>query len=121
MNTNRQHAVTVLGLGLMGEALARAFLRAGHPTTVWNRSPGKADRLVAEGARLAGSAAEAVAASPLVVVCLTGYDAVHDLFGPLEKILDGRVLVNPTRFLLALGDLIIGWLLLRQSEVALAR
>ncbi|MFI6391032.1 NAD(P)-dependent oxidoreductase [Nonomuraea sp. NPDC050547] len=96
MNSNRQYAVTVLGLGLMGEALARAFVRAGHPTTVWNRSPGKADRLVAEGARLAGSAAEAVAASPLVVVCLTGYDAVHDLLGPLEKILDGRVLVNLT-------------------------
>lgn len=47
--------VTVVGLGLMGRSLGRAFLRAGHPTTVWNRTPAKADALVAEGARLASS------------------------------------------------------------------
>jgi hypothetical protein len=29
--------------------------------------------------------------------------------------------LNSTRFLLALGDLVIGWLLLRQAEVALAK
>ncbi|MFC7468445.1 NAD(P)-binding domain-containing protein [Actinomadura keratinilytica] len=56
-------AVTVLGLGRMGGALAAAFLAAGHPTTVWNRSPGKADALVVRGARRAGSVAEAVAAA----------------------------------------------------------
>ena len=32
-----------------------------------------------------------------------------------------RVGLNTTRLLLALGDLVIGWLLLRQAEVALAR
>lgn len=32
-----------------------------------------------------------------------------------------KVGLNTTRFLLALGDLVIGWLLLRQAEVALAR
>jgi alkylation response protein AidB-like acyl-CoA dehydrogenase len=32
-----------------------------------------------------------------------------------------KVGLNSTRFLLALGDLVIGWLLLRQAEVALAR
>ena len=31
--------ITVLGLGLMGAALARAMQRAGHDLTVWNRSP----------------------------------------------------------------------------------
>ena len=30
-----------------------------------------------------------------------------------------KVGLNTTRFLLALGDLVIGWLLLRQAEVAL--
>jgi 3-hydroxyisobutyrate dehydrogenase-like beta-hydroxyacid dehydrogenase len=45
--------VTVIGLGLMGRALATAFLRAGHPTTVWNRTPAKAEQLVAQGAKLA--------------------------------------------------------------------
>ncbi|NUP03154.1 MAG: acyl-CoA dehydrogenase [Nonomuraea sp.] len=32
-----------------------------------------------------------------------------------------KVGLNSTRFLLSLGDLVIGWLLLRQAEVALAR
>ncbi|MDI2130679.1 NAD(P)-dependent oxidoreductase [Yinghuangia seranimata] len=90
-------AVTVVGLGVMGHALAEAFLRAGHPVTVWNRTPDKADRLVEGGARRAGSVAEAVAASPLVVVCVSDYHAAHDLFDPLDaEILAGRVLVNLT-------------------------
>jgi 3-hydroxyisobutyrate dehydrogenase-like beta-hydroxyacid dehydrogenase len=88
--------VAVIGLGLMGQALAGAFLRAGHPTTVWNRTPAKAERLLTEGAKLADSPADAVMASPLVVVCLTDYDAVHELLDPLGEVLDGRVLVNLT-------------------------
>jgi 3-hydroxyisobutyrate dehydrogenase-like beta-hydroxyacid dehydrogenase len=85
--------VTVLGLGLMGSALAGAFLRAGHPTTVWNRTAAKADDLVARGAELAESPAAAIASAPLVVVCVSDYDAVADvLVGPL----DGRVVVNLT-------------------------
>jgi 3-hydroxyisobutyrate dehydrogenase-like beta-hydroxyacid dehydrogenase len=45
--------VTVIGLGPMGRAMAGALMRAGHPVTVWNRTPRRADELVAEGARLA--------------------------------------------------------------------
>jgi 3-hydroxyisobutyrate dehydrogenase-like beta-hydroxyacid dehydrogenase len=89
-------AVTVLGLGLMGQALAGAFLAGGHATTVWNRTPSKADDLVARGATLADSAADAVAASPLVVVCVTDYRAAHELLEPLGATLQGRVLVNLT-------------------------
>lgn len=85
--------VTVLGLGLMGGALAGAFLRAGHPTTVWNRTRAKADDLVARGATLAESPAAAIAAAPLVVVCVSDYDAVADV---LDGPLDGRVVVNLT-------------------------
>ena len=88
--------VTVIGLGLMGEALAGAFLRAGHPTTVWNRTTVKAEQLVAQGAALADSVGAAVAASPLVVVCVSDYDAVHHLLDPLPEGLAGRVLVNLT-------------------------
>jgi 3-hydroxyisobutyrate dehydrogenase-like beta-hydroxyacid dehydrogenase len=82
----------------MGQALAGAFLRDGHPTTVWNRTAAKAGQLVAQGAKLAATAGEAVAASPLVVVCVSDYDAVRELLDldPLGKALDGRVLVNLT-------------------------
>lgn len=96
-NSNAAQApVTVIGLGLMGQALAAAFLEQGHPTTVWNRSPGRAEQLAAEGAVLADSVSSAVAASPLVIVCVTDYDVVRELLDPLDDVLADRVLVNLT-------------------------
>ncbi|MGA4839523.1 NAD(P)-dependent oxidoreductase [Streptomyces sp. G45] len=89
-------SVTVIGLGAMGQALAGAFLNAGHPTTVWNRSAGKGDDLVARGAVRAASAAEAVRASDLVVVCVVDYDASRAILEPLAADLAGRTLVNLT-------------------------
>ncbi|MGM1062663.1 NAD(P)-dependent oxidoreductase, partial [Saccharothrix sp. Mg75] len=91
-----QAPVTVVGLGLMGQALAAAFLKNGHPTTVWNRSANKAEELVSNGAVLAPSLKDAVEASPLVVICVSDYDAVHQLLDPLEDSLEGRTLVNMT-------------------------
>jgi 3-hydroxyisobutyrate dehydrogenase-like beta-hydroxyacid dehydrogenase len=88
--------VTVIGLGLMGRALAEAFLANGHPTTVWNRSAAKAAALVTHGATLATSARDAVAASPLVIVCVTDDRAVRDVLDPLGDVLTGRVVVNFT-------------------------
>lgn len=88
--------VTVIGLGLMGQALAAAFLEDGHPTTVWNRTAAKADQLVARGASPAATTAEAIEASPLVVVCISDYDAVHELLDPLGDVLADRVLLNLT-------------------------
>ena len=49
-------AVAVLGLGPMGRALAAASLAAGHPTVIWNRTPEKAESLVAHGAVFAPTA-----------------------------------------------------------------
>jgi 3-hydroxyisobutyrate dehydrogenase-like beta-hydroxyacid dehydrogenase len=51
--------VGFIGLGLMGSGIARNLLAAGHDLLVWNRSPGKADELVAEGATVAPSIAAA--------------------------------------------------------------
>lgn len=48
-----------VGLGQMGHAIAGNVLAAGHALTVWNRSPDKADDLVAKGAARAASPAEA--------------------------------------------------------------
>lgn len=88
--------MTVIGLGLMGQALAEAFLAAGHPTTVWNRTASKVDRLVAKGARRAPSEGHALRASPLTIVCVTDYRAVRSILGAGERALDGATLVNVT-------------------------
>jgi 3-hydroxyisobutyrate dehydrogenase-like beta-hydroxyacid dehydrogenase len=86
--------VTVIGLGSMGQAVAGAFLRAGHPTTVWNRTPEKAAPLVAAGAVHASTVAAAVAASPLSITCLTGYDDTREALRPATAALAGRALVT---------------------------
>ncbi|MEU8619724.1 NAD(P)-dependent oxidoreductase [Streptomyces sp. NPDC048623] len=62
--------IAFLGLGTMGLPMARRLLDAGHPLTVWNRTPGKADPLVADGAVRAAGPAEAVADADVVVTML---------------------------------------------------
>lgn len=91
-----RRAVTVLGLGSMGTALATALLDRGHPTTVWNRSADRARPLADRGARVAASAAEAVAASPLVIICVLDDAAVHAVLDPIAGSLAGKALVNLT-------------------------
>ncbi|MFI6084341.1 NAD(P)-dependent oxidoreductase [Streptomyces sp. NPDC051217] len=96
MTGENRAPVTVIGLGMMGVALAGAFLNAGHPTTVWNRTPGKGDALVEKGAVRAGSVADAVAASDLVVVCVVDYESMHAILDPVGDALAGKVIVNLT-------------------------
>ncbi|MGH8934082.1 MAG: NAD(P)-dependent oxidoreductase [Egibacteraceae bacterium] len=93
---NDRSRVTVIGLGRMGSALAEAFLKEGYATTVWNRSAGKADDLVARGAVLAATVAEAVSASDLVVVCVLDHHVAHGILDPVGDVLQGRALVNLT-------------------------
>ncbi|MFC7980318.1 NAD(P)-dependent oxidoreductase [Streptomyces sp. NPDC057336] len=95
-HTDQPSAVTVLGLGPMGRALAAAFLAAGLRTTVWNRTPGRDADLVAQGAIPAASAEEAVAAAPLTVVCVVNYDASDAVLrqSAVTAALKGRTVVN---------------------------
>src|ERR1700741_2349138 len=88
--------VPASGWGSMGAAIAGALRRAGHPTTVWNRSPEKADPLVAAGAVRAASVEDAVAANPIVIACLLDDTALHDVLDPVAGHLSGRTLVNLT-------------------------
>lgn len=91
MNEERT-PLSVLGTGRLGAALAEAFLAAGHPTTVWNRTPEKTAPLAAKGATVAGSVAEAVAASPLVLTVVLDHAAARNLLDSVD--LRGRTLLN---------------------------
>lgn len=88
--------VTVIGLGAMGSAIASAFLYAGHPITVWNRSKDKAERFGNSGVHVADDPAQAVSASPVTVVCINDYAALWSLMEThqLGKLLGGRTLVQ---------------------------
>ncbi|MFI0446813.1 NAD(P)-dependent oxidoreductase [Actinomadura sp. 6N118] len=95
---SEQSAVTVIGLGPMGRALAGAFVDSGLRTTVWNRTPGRGDELVERGAIRTRSAEEAVAASDLTVVCVVDYDAADSVLRreAVTDALKGRTVVNLT-------------------------
>jgi 3-hydroxyisobutyrate dehydrogenase-like beta-hydroxyacid dehydrogenase len=86
----------VIGLGDMGTALASAFLTRGHPVTVWNRTPKRAEALVARGAYLAATLHEAVEAAPLVVACVLDYPVLRSLLTPVVSSFAGRTLANLT-------------------------
>jgi 3-hydroxyisobutyrate dehydrogenase-like beta-hydroxyacid dehydrogenase len=93
----------------MGQALAAALVEAGHPTTVWNRSAGKADALADRGAVVASTIGEAVSASPLVVACLLDHDSVREVLGPVASELTGRTLVNLTTTSPSQARELAGW------------
>jgi 3-hydroxyisobutyrate dehydrogenase-like beta-hydroxyacid dehydrogenase len=90
--------ICILGMGQMGQAFAARALETGHQVTVWNRSGGRADDLVARGAREAESAKAAVAGADAVLVVLADDAAVVDVCmgpdGALGALEPGAVLAN---------------------------
>ncbi|WP_328475016.1 NAD(P)-binding domain-containing protein [Actinoplanes sp. NBC_00393] len=95
MTTNAT-SVTLLGLGAMGSALAAALLKAGHSVTVWNRTPGKADRLAGPGVTVAATPDDAVRANNVIIVCLLDHASVHEVLDPPAGELAGRTVINLT-------------------------
>ncbi len=88
--------VGVLGLGAMGSALARAQLKAGHQTKVWNRTPRKMDILVSEGAQAEDTGAQVALTSDVILVCVDTCASAEASLGPalVPGALDGRVIVQ---------------------------
>jgi len=75
-NTGASERVAVLGTGIMGSAMARNLIRAGLPTTVWDRSAGATAALADAGAQVASTPAAAVAGASTVITMLPDADAV---------------------------------------------
>lgn len=67
------------GLGLMGTAMVKRLLAAGHQVNVWNRSPAKAEALVALGARACSTPQEAATDVDGVLLCLLDANAVQEV------------------------------------------
>jgi 3-hydroxyisobutyrate dehydrogenase len=89
--------VTLLGTGIMGAAMTRNLVRAGHEVTVWNRSRSRAEPLADDGARVAGSAVEAVEGAEAVLTILSDGAAVEAVIaaeGVLGALSEGCVWVQ---------------------------
>ena len=90
--------VAVIGTGTMGNAMVGHLVRRGYAVAVWNRTPERAANAVVAGARLAATPADAVRDAAVVLVVLSGDDAVIDVLrradGVLPACRPGTVVVD---------------------------
>ena len=80
-----------IGLGLMGRPMAMNLLKAGHSLTVWNRTPSRAQELVAAGATPAKSAREAAAASDILFTIVSDPPALEEVLWGQQGNNDGAM------------------------------
>ena len=90
--------VGFVGLGLMGRPMAHNLVQAGYDLVVYNRSRGKVEELVAEGAEAAESPREAAKNSDIVFTMLPGPPEVREVVagqnGLLQGTREGSLLVD---------------------------
>lgn len=98
MKVQQNNKITVIGLGAMGLEIARIFMRNSLQVTLWNRTAAKADKLVEEGAVFTSDIAEAIAASPVIVICVYNYKAVNEILSipGASGALSGKIVIQLT-------------------------
>jgi 3-hydroxyisobutyrate dehydrogenase len=70
--------IAVLGLGLMGAAIAQRLRQEGLDVIGWNRAREKCEALAAQGMQVADSAAEAIARSEMTALVLSDAAAIRE-------------------------------------------
>ncbi len=99
--------VGLIGLGSMGVGMAANLLKAGHDISVFNRTPAKAEPLVAQGAKLAADIA-AACRGDAVITMLSDDDALRQIaFGPggvVESLREGAVHISSSTISVALAE-----------------
>src|SRR5258707_14519334 len=68
--------IGIVGLGIMGSAIARNLIAAGHSISGFDTDPGKMARLRSDGVIGCGSAAEAARGADLAVTSLPTVEAL---------------------------------------------
>jgi 3-hydroxyisobutyrate dehydrogenase-like beta-hydroxyacid dehydrogenase len=95
-----------LGLGKMGRAIAGRLVKTGEELTVWNRTAAHTEALGREGAKVAKSAAEAVADADVVFTMLIDDAALEEILyqgGVLENLDKGAMHVSLSTLSVALS------------------
>ena len=95
-----KHSIAFIGTGVMGRSMAGHLLAAGHPVHVYNRTPAKAQPLLAAGALWHDTPGAAAAAAEFVIT-MVGYpsDVEQTYFGPAGVLVHARpgtVLIDMT-------------------------
>ena len=87
-------AVSVIGCGTMGSAIAETLATRDTCVTVWNRTRERAEALAGPRITVAKSVAEAIARSPVAIVCVAGYDVASMLLEDVGESLHGKTIVG---------------------------
>jgi len=99
--------VGFIGLGRMGTGMTANLLKAGHPVTVYNRTPEKADALVAQGASAAARVSDACRGEA-VITMLSNDEAVESVAFGKDGIVDtlppGAIHVSSSTISVALSE-----------------
>ena len=78
--TRQKQRIGFVGLGVMGQPMARNLIAAGFPVTVWNRSPARSEDLGKEGAAIAEDLAGVCAEADLIITMLADDAAVSGVY-----------------------------------------
>jgi 3-hydroxyisobutyrate dehydrogenase len=68
-----------IGLGIMGQGMARNLLKAGFDLRVWNRTAGRMDELAAAGAKMATSPADLASSCGIIIICVSDTPDVEEV------------------------------------------
>jgi 3-hydroxyisobutyrate dehydrogenase len=90
--------VGFVGLGLIGDPMARNLVRAGHEVTVWNRTASKMEAIVAEGATRGSSPRDVASRSEVTITMVSDSPDVEEVVlgdnGVIEGAAPGSVAVD---------------------------
>jgi len=86
--SDKQIRVGVIGLGKMGQPIARNLLKAGFPVTVHNRSSAATEAIVAAGATDGGSAKGVASGSDVIITSLPDPAAVRKVYLDADGLVD---------------------------------
>jgi len=78
-----------IGLGIMGQGMARNLLKAGFDLTVWNRTASKAEAMGEEGATVASSPADLAARCDVIVICVSDTPDVEAVLLGKDGVIEG--------------------------------
>ncbi len=81
--------VGFVGLGIMGQGMARNLLKAGYNVRVWNRTSSRMDPLIEAGAAAGASPADVAANCDIIAVCVSDTPDVEEVILGENGILSG--------------------------------
>ncbi len=81
--------VGFIGLGIMGQGMARNLLKAGFSLTVWNRTASKMEPLVEAGAQAGQNPADVAQRSDIIVICVSDTPDVEAVITGKNGVIEG--------------------------------